>query len=172
MMTVDQLHLVAKLPHEQLAYHAEVETSLIKQRTMLQESLRASYHYVPQGAKVTAYSSGTQMRARGYTAMGQRGGRARSPPPDLPSLLLDARIVYIGMPLVASVTELVVSELLWLQYADPQKPIYMYINSIGSQEDFQAIGFETEAYAIQDTMNVRLAQACNHGSKRCCTSGL
>jgi ATP-dependent Clp protease, protease subunit len=128
-----------------------------KSNTMLQESLRASYHYVPQGAKVTAHSSGTQMRARGFTAMGRQGGRARSPPPDLPSLLLDARIVFIGLPLVASVTELVVSELLWLQYADSQKPIYMYINSIGSQEDFQAIGFETEAYAIQDTMNVCLA---------------
>jgi hypothetical protein len=76
-------------------------------------------------------------------------------PPDLPSLLLDSRIVYIGMPLVASVTELVVSELLWLNYNQPEKPVYIYINSLGSQKDFQAVGFETEAYAILDTMNVR-----------------
>lgn len=52
-------------------------------------------------------------------------------PPDLPSLLLDGRICYIGMPLVPSVTELVISELLWLNYASPEKPIYVYINSTG-----------------------------------------
>jgi len=53
-------------------------------------------------------------------------------PPDLPSLLLDGRICYIGMPLVPSVTELVISELLWLNYASPEKPIYVYINSTGA----------------------------------------
>lgn len=75
-------------------------------------------------------------------------------PPDLPSLLLDGRIVYIGMPLVASVTELVISQLLWLNYADQEKPVYVYVNSTGSQtEDKQAVGFETEAYAILDTLN-------------------
>lgn len=119
----------------------------------VQEALRASHHYVPQHSKITAGPhQPTTMRAGSYAA-GPRG--PSTPPPDLPSLLLDRRIVYIGMPLVASVTELIVSELLWLQYADPQKQIFMYINSIGSQQDDQAIGFETEAYAIQDTMNVR-----------------
>ena len=29
----------------------------------------------------------------------------------------------------------------------------MYINSIGSQQNGQAVGFETEAYAILDTLN-------------------
>ena len=52
-------------------------------------------------------------------------------PPDLPSLLLDGRICYIGMPLVPSVTELVISELLWLNYSAPEKPVYVYINSTG-----------------------------------------
>mmetsp|Transcript_35595 Transcript_35595/g.100742 ORF Transcript_35595/g.100742 Transcript_35595/m.100742 type:complete len:336 (-) Transcript_35595:178-1185(-) len=75
-------------------------------------------------------------------------------PPDLPSLLLDGRICYIGMPLVPSVTELVISELLWLNYSSPEKPIYLYINSIGSQTPMnEAVGFDTEAYAILDTMN-------------------
>lgn len=75
-------------------------------------------------------------------------------PPDLPSLLLDGRICYIGMPLVPSVTELVISELLWLNYASPEKPIYVYINSTGSQTaQGEAVGFETEATAILDTMS-------------------
>lgn len=75
-------------------------------------------------------------------------------PPDLPSLLLDARICFIGMPLVAAVTELVISELLWLNYAQPDKPVYMYINSMGSQNEMgEAVAFEQEAYSILDTMN-------------------
>jgi ATP-dependent Clp protease protease subunit len=57
------------------------------------------------------------------------------------------------MPLVPSVTELVISELLWLNYAS-EKPIYLYINSVGSQDARgESVGFETEATAILDTMN-------------------
>jgi ATP-dependent protease ClpP protease subunit len=37
-----------------------------------------------------------------------------------------------GLPqLVPAVTELVISELLWLNYAAPDKPVYVYINSTG-----------------------------------------
>jgi len=59
--------------------------------------------------------------------------KPKTPPPDLPSLLLDRRIVYIGMPLVPAVTELIVSELLYMQYTDPQRACYIYINSTGCQ---------------------------------------
>lgn len=78
----------------------------------------------------------------------------RTPPPDLPSLLLKERIVYLGMPLVPAVTELIIAELLYLQYEDPEKPIKIYINSTGtSSYSGEPIGFETEAFAICDTMN-------------------
>ncbi|MEM8640477.1 MAG: ATP-dependent Clp protease proteolytic subunit [Cyanobacteria bacterium P01_G01_bin.54] len=88
----------------------------------------------------------------------------RTPPPDLPSLLLKERIVYLGLPLVSSdeyknqlgvdVTELIIAQLLYLQFDDPDKPIYMYINSTGtSWYGGDSIGFETEAFAICDTMN-------------------
>ncbi|ATS17637.1 ATP-dependent Clp protease proteolytic subunit [Synechococcus sp. PCC 6717] len=77
----------------------------------------------------------------------------RTPPPDLPSLLLKERIVYLGMPLVPAVTELIIAELLYLQYDDPEKPIRIYINSTGtSRYDGEPIGFETEAFAICDTL--------------------
>jgi ATP-dependent Clp protease protease subunit len=77
----------------------------------------------------------------------------RTPPPDLPSLLLKERIVYLGMPLVPAVTELIVAELLYLQSDDPEKPIKIYINSTGtSGYSGDPIGFETEAFAIYDTM--------------------
>lgn len=88
----------------------------------------------------------------------------RTPPPDLPSLLLKERIVYLGLPLVSSddikrqmgvdVTKLIIAQLLYLQFDDPEKPIYFYINSTGtSWYTGDAIGYETEAFAICDTIN-------------------
>ncbi|XP_061363312.1 ATP-dependent Clp protease proteolytic subunit-related protein 3, chloroplastic [Gastrolobium bilobum] len=79
--------------------------------------------------------------------------RPRRPPPDLPSLLLHGRIVYIGMPLVPAVTELVVAELMYLQWMDPKQPIYIYINSTGTtRDDGETVGMETEGFAIYDAM--------------------
>lgn len=88
----------------------------------------------------------------------------RTPPPDLPSLLLKERIIYLGLPLVSSddfkrqlgvdVTKLIIAQLLYLQFSDPEKPIYFYINSTGtSWYTGDAIGQETEAFAICDTIN-------------------
>lgn len=79
--------------------------------------------------------------------------RPDTPPPDLPSLLLHGRIVYIGMPLVPAVTELVVAELMYLQWMDPKAPIYLYINSTGTtRDDGESVGMESEGFAIYDTL--------------------
>ncbi len=88
----------------------------------------------------------------------------RTPPPDLPSLLLKERIVYLGLPLFSDddakrqlgmdVTELIIAQLLFLEFDNPEKPIYFYINSTGtSWHTGDAIGFETEAFAICDTLS-------------------
>jgi ATP-dependent Clp protease protease subunit len=83
------------------------------------------------------------------------------PPPDLPSLLLHNRIVYIGMPLVPAVTELIIAELLYLNYEDTTKPITMYINSSGTTTaDGRSVGFETEAFAIADVMKYVRPPVC------------
>ena len=87
----------------------------------------------------------------------------RTPPPDLPSLLLKERIVYLGLPLFSDgdakrqmgidVTELIIAQLLYLEFDNPEKPIFFYINSTGtSWFTGDAIGFETEAFAIADTI--------------------
>ncbi|QEY30885.1 ATP-dependent Clp protease proteolytic subunit [Synechococcus sp. RSCCF101] len=87
----------------------------------------------------------------------------RTPPPDLPSLMLKERIVYLGLPLFSDndtkrqlgmdVTELIIAQLLYLEFDNPEKPIYFYINSTGtSWYSGDAIGFETEAFAVCDTM--------------------
>jgi ATP-dependent Clp protease protease subunit len=82
----------------------------------------------------------------------------------LPSLLLKERIVYLGLPLFSDddakrqlgmdVTELIIAQLLYLEFDDPDKPIFFYINSTGtSWYTGDAVGFETEAFAICDTIN-------------------
>jgi ATP-dependent protease ClpP protease subunit len=38
-----------------------------------------------------------------------------------------------GMSLVPAVTELMLAEMLYLQYDNPTRPIFMYINSAGVQ---------------------------------------
>ena len=87
----------------------------------------------------------------------------RTPPPDLPSLLLKERIVYLVLPLFSDddakrqlgmdVTELIIAQLLFLEFDNSEKPIYFYINSTGtSWYTGDAIGFETEAFAICDTL--------------------
>ncbi|CAL5194747.1 unnamed protein product [Lathyrus oleraceus] len=82
---------------------------------------------------------------------GQR--RRRRPPPDLPSVLLDGRIVYIGMPLVPAVTELVIAQLMYLQWKQPKEPIYVYINSTGTtRADGETVAMESEGFAIYDSM--------------------
>jgi len=73
-------------------------------------------------------------------------------PPDLPSYLFKERIVYMGMTLVPAVTELMLAELLYLQYDNPNKPIFLYINSTGAGGSGQKLGYEAEAFAVYDTM--------------------
>ena len=87
----------------------------------------------------------------------------RTPPPDLPSLLLKERIVYLGLPLFSDddakrqlgmdVTELIIAQLLYLEFDDPDKPIYFYINSTGtSWYTGDAVGFETDTICIGQAM--------------------
>jgi len=71
--------------------------------------------------------------------------------PDLPSLLLQQRVIYISMPFTPSVTELVVAQCYYLDFDDKNRtrPIYVYLNSTGCMNDKgQAISADNEFYAI------------------------
>ncbi|XP_077220623.1 CLP protease proteolytic subunit 1 [Tasmannia lanceolata] len=124
-----------------------------------EENISSARNYLDNGGMYSLSGSGMDGPSRYSMSVsmyrgGARGyGRPRSAPPDLPSLLLDARICYLGMPIVPAVTELLVAQLMWLDYDNPSKPIYLYINSSGTQnEKRETVGSETEAYAIADTM--------------------
>ncbi|KAL3814307.1 hypothetical protein ACJIZ3_015575 [Penstemon smallii] len=130
-----------------------------QEEKVTEESISSACNYLDNGGMWSL--SGTNERGPSKYSMsvsmyrgGARGsGRPRSAPPDLPSLLLDARIVYLGMPIVPAVTELIVAQFMWLDYDSPTKPIYLYINSSGTQnEKMETVGSETEAYAIADSM--------------------
>jgi ATP-dependent Clp protease protease subunit len=86
-------------------------------------------------------------------------GAPIGPPPDLPSLLLKNRIVYLGTPITNEVTELIIAQLLYLNYESADKPVTMYVNSTGSTMKNstkyvgeQKVGLETDAFAIADCM--------------------
>eukprot|EP00873_Tetraselmis_striata_P011848 jgi/Tetstr1/432112/TSEL_002266.t1 len=80
------------------------------------------------------------------------GDATEQTPPDLPSYLFKERIVYLGMSLVPAVTELLLAEMIYLQYDSPTKPVYLYINSTGVQKGGDKLGYESEAFAIYDTI--------------------
>ena len=69
-----------------------------------------------------------------------RGERAY----DIYSRLLRDRIVLLGTPINDDISNLVVAQLLFLESEDPEKDIYLYINSPG--------GSVTSGLAIYDTM--------------------
>ncbi|MEO0101147.1 MAG: ATP-dependent Clp protease proteolytic subunit, partial [candidate division WOR-3 bacterium] len=63
---------------------------------------------------------------------------------DIYSRLLKERIIFLGSPIDDTVANLVIAQLLFLQAEDPEKDIYLYINSPG--------GYISSALAIYDTM--------------------
>ena len=87
----------------------------------------------------------------------------RTPPPDLPSLLAEGADCLSWLTpfsdddakrrMGLDVTELIIAQLLYLEFDNAEKPIFFYINSTGtSWYSGDAIGFETEAFAICDTL--------------------
>lgn len=63
---------------------------------------------------------------------------------DIYSRLLRERIVFLGQPIDSELANLVVAQLLFLDAEDPEKDIYVYINSPG--------GSVTAGMGIYDTM--------------------
>lgn len=64
---------------------------------------------------------------------------------DIYSRLLRERIVFLGQAIDSEVANLIVAQLLFLEAEDPEKDIYLYINSPG--------GSVTAGMGIFDTMN-------------------
>ena len=63
---------------------------------------------------------------------------------DIYSRLLKDRIIILGTPINDQVANIIIAQLLFLEHEDPEKTIYIYINSPG--------GVVTSALAIYDTI--------------------
>lgn len=63
---------------------------------------------------------------------------------DIYSRLLKDRIIFLGTPIDDSVANLIMAQLLHLESEDPEKDVFLYINSPG--------GSITSLFAIYDTM--------------------
>ena len=64
---------------------------------------------------------------------------------DIYSRLLKERIIFLGSSINDAVSSTIIAQLLFLEADNPEKDIYMYINSPG--------GLITSGFAILDTMN-------------------
>lgn len=64
---------------------------------------------------------------------------------DIYSRLLRERIIFLGQPVDSDVANLIVAQMLFLEADDPEKDIYLYINSPG--------GSVSAGMGIFDTMN-------------------
>ncbi|MDY7022790.1 MAG: ATP-dependent Clp endopeptidase proteolytic subunit ClpP [Cyanobacteriota bacterium] len=64
---------------------------------------------------------------------------------DIYSRLLRDRIIFLGQPVTADLANLIVAQMLFLDAEDPEKDIYLYINSPG--------GSVSAGLGIYDTMN-------------------
>ncbi|KAM7251742.1 hypothetical protein ACFE04_023625 [Oxalis oulophora] len=123
-----------------------------------EESISSAKNYLDESgiydlATMSGRATAKYTMSAGSTMGMYDGEDEEAAPPDLPSLLLDSRIIYLGMPIVAEVTELIIAEFMWLDFDDSTKPIYLYINSSGTQDEkMESVGSETDAYAIADTM--------------------
>ncbi len=83
---------------------------------------------------------------------------------DIYSRLLKERIIFLTGEVEDNMASLICAQLLFLESEDPEKDIFMYINSPG--------GSVTSGFSIYDTMNyikpnvstVVMGQACSMGS--------
>ncbi len=89
-----------------------------------------------------------------------RGERAY----DIYSRLLQDRIVLLGYPIDDHVANLIVAQLLFLEAQDPDKDIYMYINSPGGSVTAGMAIYDTMQYIKPDVVTICVGQAASMGA--------
>ena len=87
----------------------------------------------------------------------ERGERAY----DIYSRLLKDRIIFIGTPIDDYVANLVVAQLLFLEAEDPEKDIYLYINSPGGSVTAGLAIYDTMQYVKPDVSTICIGQAAS-----------
>jgi len=89
-----------------------------------------------------------------------RGERAY----DIFSRLLKERIVFIGSPIDDAVASLVIAQLLFLEAEDPEKDIYLYLNTPGGYISSGLAIYDTMQYIKPDIATICMGQASSMGA--------
>ena len=89
-----------------------------------------------------------------------RGERAY----DIYSRLLKERIVFLGTPIDDNISSLIISQLLFLEAEDPEKDIFLYINSPGGIVSSGLGIYDTIQYIKPDIVTTCMGQATSMGA--------
>lgn len=83
---------------------------------------------------------------------------------DLYSRLLKDRIIFVKGEFDDRMADSVVAQLLFLESVDPDKDIYMYINSPGGNFTSMLAIYDVMSYIRPDVVTVGMGQCCSAGS--------
>jgi len=93
-----------------------------------------------------------------------RGERAY----DIFSRLLKDRIIFIGHVIDDNVANLVIAQMLFLDAEDPEKDIFLYVNSPGGHVSSGLAIYDTIQYIRSDVATVCMGQAASMGALLLC----
>src|SRR5512145_2460999 len=83
---------------------------------------------------------------------------------DIYSRLLKDRIIFLGEAIDDHIASLVIAQLLFLEAEDPDKDIFLYINSPGGVVTSGLAIYDTMQYIKCDVATICLGQAASMGS--------
>ncbi|MCD6116398.1 ATP-dependent Clp endopeptidase proteolytic subunit ClpP [bacterium] len=83
---------------------------------------------------------------------------------DIFSRLLKERIIFIGSPIDDVVSSLVIAQLLFLEAEDPDKDIYIYLNTPGGHVSSGLAIYDTMQYVKPDIATICMGQASSMGA--------
>ena len=83
---------------------------------------------------------------------------------DIYSRLLKDRIIFLSTQFEDNMASLIVAQLLFLESENPDKDIYLYINSPGGAVTSAMSIYDTMQFIKPDVVTICLGQACSAGS--------
>jgi len=83
---------------------------------------------------------------------------------DIYSRLLKDRIVFLGNQVVDDIANVVIAQLLFLEAEDPEKDIYLYINSPGGSVSAGLAIYDTMQYIKPDVSTICIGMAASMGA--------
>jgi len=83
---------------------------------------------------------------------------------DIFSRLMKDRIIFLGTAIDDTVANVVIAQLLFLQAEDPDRDIYLYINSPGGSITAGLAIYDTMQYISNDVVTICMGQAASMGA--------